>query len=157
MTHRHTLFTGQGQLSLALALAVIGFLGGCSSPTGPALARKRSWEVSFNQGHASAVAALYAPDAELVMSGETPIRGRTAIGAVIDKMVHSGIKVKISTDRAAAAGDLAYFYGSYETSSSRNVVERGTYLEVWHRYGGRWLIDYDVNAAGAPIAPASQH
>jgi uncharacterized protein (TIGR02246 family) len=146
-------------LRLALLCAVILAMGGCSGSihSGPPLARKQSWEVSFNQGDAATVAALYAPNAELVMSGEPPIRGRAAIRAAIDKMLHSGVKVRIETDRAAAAGSLAYFYGPYEVLSSQKVVERGTYLEVWRRYGPQWLIELDVNATGARIIPGSQH
>ncbi len=115
------------------------------------LAQKRSWELSFNRGDSAAVAALYAPNAELVMSGSAPIRGREAIRAAIDTMARSGVKVRIGTDRIAAVGDLAYFYGPYGVSSKQGIVERGTYLEVWHRYGSQWLIDLDVNATGAPI------
>jgi uncharacterized protein (TIGR02246 family) len=156
MSHRPTL--GPGGLRLALAFAAIWALGGCSRPmdSGPPLARKHSWEVHFNQGDAAAVAALYAPNAELVMSGEAPIRGREAIRAAIDRMLHSGVKVRIGTDRAVTAGDLAYFYGPYEVSSSQRVVERGAYLEVWRHHAGQWLIELDVNATGAPIVPGSQ-
>lgn len=143
-------------LTLAAALA----LSGCHShgADSPPLAQKRSWEVSFNRGDSAAIAALYAPNAELVMSGVAPIRGREAIRAAIDTMLHSGVKVRIDTDRMAAVGDLAYFYGPYSVSSKQRIVERGTYLEVWHRYDGHWLIDLDVNATGAPIGstPASK-
>jgi uncharacterized protein (TIGR02246 family) len=138
-------------LTLAAALA----LGGCNSPgaSSPTLAQKRSWEVSFNRGDSAAVADLYAPNAELVMSGSAPIRGREAIRAAIDTMLRSGVKVRIDTDRLSTGGNLAYFYGPYSVSSKQGIVERGTYLEVWHRYDGQWLIDLDVNATGAPIGP----
>lgn len=121
------------------------------------LTQKRSWEVSFNGGNAAAVAALYAPDAELVMSDAAPVRGRAAIRAQVDKMIQSGVKVRIDTARAHRAGDLAYFYGPYSVSSKRGIVERGTYLEIWRRHDGRWLIELDVNATGAPIERTPQH
>jgi uncharacterized protein (TIGR02246 family) len=156
VTHRPAV-DRHGWPGLALAFAAILTVAGCSSPldSGPPLARKNSWEESFNRGDAAGVAALYAPDAELVMSGEAPIRGRAAIRAAIGKMLHSGVKVRIESDRAAAAGGLAYFYGPYEVSSDRGVVERGTYLEVWHHYGERWLIELDVNATGSAIISGS--
>ena len=133
-------------------------MGGCSgrADSGPPLAQKHSWEVSFNRGDSAAVTALYAPNAELVMSGSPPIRGRAAIRAAIGSMLRSGVKVRIDTDRASAVGDLAYFYGPYSVSSAQGVVERGTYLEVWHRHGHDWLIDLDVNATGAPISSTSK-
>ena len=135
--------------ALALALAVAGCHG--ATDTALPMAQKVSWETSFNRGDSAAVAALYAPDAELVMSGSAPIHGRESIRAAVDKMLQSGVKLRIDTARAEAAGDLAYFYGPYSVSSARGVVERGTYLEVWRRTGTRWLIELDVNATGAPI------
>jgi uncharacterized protein (TIGR02246 family) len=115
------------------------------------LAQKHSWETSFNRGDSAAIASLYAPDAELVMSGAAPIHGRDAIRAAVDGMIKSGVKVEIETDRAEAAGDLAYFYGSYRVLSKQSVVERGTYLEVWRHADNQWHIEYDVNATGAPV------
>lgn len=58
----------------------------------------------------------------------------------------------IGTDKAEAAGDLAYFYGPYSVSSTQGVVEPGRYVEVWRRIGGHWLIELDVNSTGAPIS-----
>jgi uncharacterized protein (TIGR02246 family) len=140
---------------MALALSVAG----CGGPqsTGLPLVQKHSWEDSFNKGNSAAVGALYAPDAELVMSGVAPVRGREAIRAAVDKMVQSGVKVRIDTARAQLAGDLAYFYGPYSVSSKQGVVERGTYLEIWRRHGEHWLIELDVNATGAPIDPTPPH
>ncbi len=142
-------------LAIALTLAVAG-CGGLQGPGLPLL-QKRSWEDSFNRGNSAAVAALYAPDAELVMSGAAPVHGRAAIRAEADKMIQSGVKVRIDTARAQLAGDLAYFYGPYSVSSKQGVVERGMYLEIWRRHGERWLIELDVNATGAPIDGTPQH
>jgi uncharacterized protein (TIGR02246 family) len=138
----------RGALATALALAVAG-CGGLQSPGLP-LPQKRSWEDSFNRGNAAAIVALYAPDAELVMSGAAPVHGRAAIRAEVDKMVQSGVKVRIDTTRARQVGDLAYFYGPYSVSAKQGVVERGMYLEIWRRHGEQWLIELDVNATGAP-------
>ncbi len=153
MTHRSTV---AGRQSLGVTLAFTAILLAMAGRRSPAesdlpLAQKHSWEVSFNQGDVAAVAALYAPDAELVMSGAGPVRGREAIRIAIDKMFHSGVKVRIATDRAAATGDLTYFYGPYSVLSKQLVVERGMYLEVSRRYHGHWLIELDVNATGASI------
>ena len=146
-------------LRLAPLMAAFLLVGGCGAGADSAapLARKRLWEVFFNRGDPAAVAALYARDAELVMSGVPPVRGRDAIGAAIAAMAHSGVKVRIDTERSAATGDLAYFFGPYRVLRQQRVVERGTYLEVWRRYGRRWLIELDVNAAGAPVPQGTQH
>ena len=140
----------------AAAVAVTLAVAACSlqSPE-PPLAQKLSWEAHFNAGDSAAVAALYAPDAQLVLSGEAPIRGRTAIRAELDKLMQSGVKVSIDTAKSDKVGDLVYFYGPYIVSSKQGVVEQGTYLEIWRRHDGHWLIEFDVNATGAPIKPVS--
>lgn len=111
------------------------------------LARKQLWEVFFNRGDAAAVAQLYSTNGELVMSGIPPIRGRKAIRDALAKMVQSGEKVSVDVERSAAAHGLAYFYGSYRVVANQKTVERGTYLEVWHRSTGEWRLDLDVNAS----------
>jgi hypothetical protein len=51
---------------------------------------KHSWEVSFNRGDGSTVAALYSEEAQLIMSGAAPIRGKAAIRAAVDDMIKRG-------------------------------------------------------------------
>lgn len=144
----------QRTLLVTAAFTAILAMPGCTTLPHPDLpaAQKHSWETSFNRGDSAAIAALYAPDAELVMSGAPPIHGRDAIRAAVDGMLKSGVKVRIESDRAEAAGNLAYFYGSYQVLSKQSVIERGTYLEVWRYTDNQWHIEYDVNATGAPIA-----
>ena len=118
---------------------------------------KHSWEVSFNQGNADAVVQLYAPDAELVMTGAAPARGREAIRRAVQQMIDSGAKVNIGSARNIGAGDLAYVYGPYTVFDKQggHAIESGQYLEIWRRRNGAWLIDLDVNvAAPAPTAAA---
>jgi uncharacterized protein (TIGR02246 family) len=150
---------GRVGLRQVLYFSVSLTLGGCGlqSDDSPPLVRKESWEAAFNRGDAAAVAGLYSQDAELIVSGERPIHGRRAISRALAKMMQPGIRVHIETARAAAAGSLAYFYGPYTVLQQQRVVERGMYLEVWHQYGGRWLIDLDVNSRGPPSPSSSQH
>ena len=137
-------------LLLPLAALLVLAWHEARASTGAPLARKRLWEGYFNRGDAAGVASLYARNAELAMSGAPLVRGRAAIHAAISRMEHSGAKVRIGTERSVAVGNMAYFSGPYRVLLKCRVVERGTYLEVWHRYGRRWLIDLDVNAS-API------
>ena len=156
--NQQEMLAGRTAVRLMLLLLVFWSLCGCELRTesGPPLARKQSWEVFFNRGDSAAVAALYSQNANLVMSGAPPIHGPQAIQIAVAKMVKSGVKVHIDVDRSAASGDFAYFYGPYTVLLQQKVIERGTYLEVWHRYGGRWLLDLDVNVAAAPIAGSAQ-
>lgn len=150
---------GSSRAFFALSFGVLLLLGGCDPRGGstPPLVKKQSWETFFNRGDSAAVAGLYAKDAQLVMSGEAPVRGREAIQAAITRMAQTGVKVRIDVERSAAAGKFAYFYGAYAVLLQRRVVERGTYLEVWQSYNGNWLIDLDVNATGTPVGMPPQH
>jgi uncharacterized protein (TIGR02246 family) len=138
-------------------LAALALLCGCgqsiqSPGVSPEL--KHSWEVAFNRGDAAAVAALYAEDARLMMSGSPPVVGKAEIESAVRKMMESGVKVRIGSQRNLGSGSLAYVYGPYsvlERDGGREV-ESGSYVEVWSNHGGTWLIDLDVNAAGAPAA-----
>jgi uncharacterized protein (TIGR02246 family) len=116
---------------------------------------KHSWEVSFNQGNAKAVADLYAPDAQLVMSGAPPIRGTAEIQRAVEEMIKTGAKVHIDVETNVGAGDIAYVYGSYTISDGKvgREMERGSYVEVWRRRDGVWAIVLDVNAVGEALNP----
>jgi uncharacterized protein (TIGR02246 family) len=127
----------------------------CSGPSsvspGVSPELKHSWEVSFNRGDSAAVANLYAPDAQLLMSGGEPIKGTRAIREAIDSMLKSGVKVHIDSTENVGAGDLAYVFGSYSIMSpAQTETEHGTYVEIWRRRDGVWRITLDINAAGAP-------
>ncbi|MBS0366580.1 MAG: DUF4440 domain-containing protein [Proteobacteria bacterium] len=152
-------------MATAAIAAVTVLLSGCAKPavTSPGVSPdlKHSWEVNFNEGDAAAVAALYAPQAQLVLSGMPPIHGREAIRSEVEKIIRSGIKVRIATQQNFGAGDLAYAYGGYTMFEHEGgkEIERGSYIEVWRRRSGIWQIDLDVNATGAPVAeirPATQ-
>ena len=118
---------------------------------------KHSWELSFNQGNAKAVADLYAPDAQLVMSGAPPIRGSSDIRRAVEEMIKTGAKVHIDVETNVGTGDIAYVYGSYTISDGKvgRETERGSYVEVWRRRDDAWAIVLDVNAVGEPSHPTS--
>jgi len=113
---------------------------------------KHSWEVNFNRGDAAAVAALYAPDAQLLMSGSDPINGSAAIRVAVESMIASGVKVRIASSENVTPGDIAYVFGTYtiEDLTRAKEVEHGTYVEIWRLIKGRWKITRDINSTGAP-------
>jgi uncharacterized protein (TIGR02246 family) len=143
--------------ALAAIVACLAVLAACApersvSPGVPP-ELKHSWEVNFNRGDAAAVAALYAPDAQLLMSGSAPVVGAAAIRAAVESMIKTGVKVKIDAAQNVGAADLAYVYGAYsilEHAGGREV-ERGTYVEVWRRVDGAWKITIDINATGQAV------
>jgi ketosteroid isomerase-like protein len=114
---------------------------------------KHSWEVAFNRGDGAAVATLYSEEAQLILSGATPIRGKTAIRATVDDMIKSGVKLRIGSAQNVGSGDVAYVYGPYSVLEHEGgrEVDAGTYIEVWRRRAGTWQIDLDINASGPAI------
>lgn len=129
-------------------------------PASPAVPpeRKHSWETAFNRGDAATIAALYAPDGQLLMPGSEPLRGPAAIRAAVTDMIRSGAKVQIGSDQNVGAGDVAYVYGPYRvTNATGQVTEQGHYVEVWRRTAGVWQITLDLNVPGpAPSAPPAE-
>ncbi|MCX7057106.1 MAG: nuclear transport factor 2 family protein [Proteobacteria bacterium] len=130
-----------------------------STSPGVPPALKHSWEVNFNKGDGAAVTALYAADAELMMSGSETAKGTAAIAAAIEAMIKSGAKAHILSIQNVGAGDVAYVSGTYTIDDGKGgpLMERGGYVEVWRRIDGAWKIVIDINAA-APlptIAPAT--
>jgi uncharacterized protein (TIGR02246 family) len=143
-----------GAVSLAVSLAACVARPRTVEPGVPP-ELKHSWELSFNQGNAKAVADLYAPDAQLVMSGAPPVRGRADIRRAVGEMIKTGVKAHIDVETNVGAGDIAYVYGSYTISDGKagRETERGSYVEVWRRRDGAWAIVLDVNAVGEPLPP----
>lgn len=150
-----TMSRGALAAAAAVSLAACGASGSVSPGVSPEL--KHSWEVNFNRGDAAAVVALYAPDAQLVMSGSETARGAEAIRAVVEAMIKSGVKVHIDSSQNAGAGDIAYVFGTYSVldHDGGKEVARGSYVEVWRRQDGVWRISLDVNAAGPALATAA--
>jgi uncharacterized protein (TIGR02246 family) len=144
---------------LALGALSAGVVAACSpgasvSPGVPP-ELKHSWEVNFNRGNAAAVAALYAPDAQLLVSGSEPVKGAAAIGEAVDSMIRSGVKLRIETTQNVGSGDLAYVYGDYAVQGGDGKeVDHGTYVEVWRHRAGDWKITIDINASSLPATPA---
>ena len=135
-------------------VAACGATGSVSPGVSPEL--KHSWEVNFNRGDAAAVAALYAPDAQLVMSGSETAKGPEAIRAAVETLMKTGAKVHIDTSQNVGAGDIAYVFGTYSVLDREGGkdIEQGTYVEVWRQLDGAWKLSLDVNAAGPAVTNA---
>ena len=103
------------------------------------------------------MAALYAEEAQLIMSGAAPIRGKAAIRAAVDDMIKSGVKLRIGSAQNVGSGDIAYVYGPYSVLEHEGgrEVEAGTYIELWRRRAGTWQIDLDINSIGPAIPTAT--
>jgi ketosteroid isomerase-like protein len=59
-----------------------------------------------------------------------------------------------TTNESGASGDLAWHAGSYSVvDRAGTTVDSGSYLEVWKKTGGKWLIVRDMWNSDRPSPP----
>jgi ketosteroid isomerase-like protein len=108
------------------------------------------------KGDAAGLAAMYAADAQAFPPNSDVVTGTAAIQKLWQGVLDAGIKAaKLTTVDVTAAGDLAAETGTYEMSSADGTVaDRGKYVVVWKRVGGRWKILRDIwnTSVAAPAA-----
>jgi ketosteroid isomerase-like protein len=99
--------------------------------------------------------AIAADGLRLHRDGGEPVVGVAAVKAFLAgkpaRIESTPMKTGVSR-----SGDLGYAYGSYLThaqGSSTPPEERGFYLRVWKRLGGRWRLVADITNAVPPAAP----
>lgn len=102
------------------------------------------WAKYWDAKQLDKVIDLYAPDAEFLSSAGR-ISGKPAIEAFFRKV--SGMvvstKEKVRMVSHASSGDLAFESGDYSEDivlKDRTNKEKGAYVIVLKRIGGRWLI-----------------
>ena len=102
-------------------------------------------------GVARALGAQLTNDARLHRMGLFPIVGRTAVRAYLKgrEMALTGAPIKADV---AQSGDLGYTYGSYVLRDGGRT-EKGYYVRVWRREGGRWRVALDT---ANPLPPETQ-
>lgn len=112
---------------------------------------------AFSSGLGDVVAAQYAPDGELVISGQPPFKGRQAIAAVVGEMAKLNAAITTRARSVTRHGPLAVELGDYTMSitppgAKAATTESGSYMIHWHLVDGQWLRISDV-AATTPAQP----
>ncbi|MBL8291030.1 MAG: nuclear transport factor 2 family protein [Bryobacterales bacterium] len=128
---------------LALMACAIPAFCRCSAGDERALRQvSERWKAGYNQGVASEIGALYAPDAYYLTQhfADGILRGRSRIQAYFQRGIDARFQIDtihiLSID---CSGDLAYTVGRYE-STNAGVKARGVNLLVLRKTGGKWLI-----------------
>mgnify|MGYP003286403550 CR=1 FL=1 len=76
-----------------------------------------------------------------------PFERKIVHDAVGDEANVRTFPVAIGAD-VSRAGDLGYTHGTYDlTDSNKKVIERGSYVRIWKRQGGRWQVVLDITNA----------
>jgi ketosteroid isomerase-like protein len=99
---------------------------------------------SLDQGLSKAFVAHASPEVRLYRAGNLPYIGRDASAAVLAKIQGEFKSLPLGGD-VSRAGDLGYTHGTYElTDANQKVIERGSYVRIWKKQGGRWQVVLDV-------------
>jgi uncharacterized protein (TIGR02246 family) len=143
--------------ALAIVAGVVitsaGTTGVACAQAAPAWGRDQlaAWYAAFNAGDAKAVAALYAPDAILVPSGKSPLRGRAAIEAY-HVALHRATKYSCagSFDGFSVVAGTAVGWGHDACTETPRAGGKGEqtksrWLTVYEKQAdGKWIIVRDV-------------
>jgi uncharacterized protein (TIGR02246 family) len=131
--------------ALAVAFVLLGRVGHADEVRDAVEAGNRAFIAAFLAGDANAVAQLYTGDAQVISPGEPVARGRSAIAAVWQKTIDSGVKnLGLQTAEVESAGDLACETGIVRLVSRDGSSSEGRYVVVWKREGGQWKLHRDI-------------
>ena len=117
----------------------------------------KQFVAEFLKGDAAALAGHYAEDAMVLPPNSDFVKGRAAIQAFWQSFIDGGYKhFALATLEVGASGDLAYEVGTYEVGMTPGAAEdRGKFLVVWKKAGGKWWIHRDTFSSNMPAAPAA--
>jgi len=125
-----------------------------------------AWMTAYNAGDAQAIVALYAPDAVVMPPGAPRVSGHAAILQGVSKDIAGAQAAGVSlamgtTNEVGVEGDMAWHVGTYQVTDKKSgaTVDSGSYAEIWHKVGDKWLITRDIWNSDRPAAvpaPASR-
>ena len=124
-----------------------------------------SWISAYNAGDADTIVALYTDDAIVAAPNRLASVGREAIRAMVAADIEgakaNGLALQISHGASGVSGDLGWDSGSFSVVDAGGAaIDSGSYLAVWRKVEGRWLIVHDTwnsdRPLPAPAAPAAE-
>jgi len=149
------------RLILALPLVlVIAACGQVSAPADPSAITSRSdmWEAALNAKDVDGIAALYTEDARLMPPNAEMTTGKDAVRAAFGAMIDAGLSGELTSVEAKVSGDIGYNVGRYKLMAGDDVVDKGKYMEIWHRGDdGEWYMANDTWNSDKPPAPPKKH
>ena len=107
----------------------------------------KAFEEAFFRGDADALSQIYADDAEWLVPGMPPIRGRATIASAWKGVIGSGgNRVRVDVREVEECGDWAYEVGTFTaTTPEGTTLNAGKYIVVWKRDPtGTWKTHRDI-------------
>ena len=126
--------------------------GVAQEPRASIEAGNRQWEAAVAKGDGAAVAALYTANGQLLPAGSEVVTGTAAIQKFWQGVMDSGIRgAKLTTLEVEGHGDSAHEVGQYELrDQGGKVLDKGKYVVIWKREGGRWKLHRDIWTTSQP-------
>lgn len=140
--------------------AILSFVLATVAPMGFADVRaeieaaNRAFEAAIAKGDAKAAAALYTASGQALPAGGDVVSGPEAIARLWQGVLDSGIKgIRLKTLEVESASDLAHEVGQYElVDATGKVADRGKYVVIWKKEGGRFKLHRDIWTTSVPPA-----
>jgi uncharacterized protein (TIGR02246 family) len=121
-----------------------------AQPTGEAreaiAAANQNFMASFARGDAAGMAALYTANGQLLPTHSDFITGTQAIQGFWQAVIDMGIKeATLETLEVEGQNEMAYEVGKFALrGSAGQILDRGKYVVIWKREGGRWKLHRDI-------------
>ena len=109
-------------------------------------ARDDQLSAAMNKGDAAAIAAMYAPDANILPPGSGPIP-QSGAQALFTAFIPTSRHFALTADKVdRIAPDYMREIGSwsYQTTASPSQDLKGSYVVVWKKVGGEWKLWTDI-------------
>lgn len=108
------------------------------------------------RGDAEAIAALYGPDAILLVPGAPMLSGRDVIQKIHERNFAAGANEIVFTDVKMDDGPneakvIWEWVSTITPKSGDQIVQRGRSLVLFERRSGGWLISVDMFQQGPPL------
>lgn len=122
----------------------------------------QAWLKAFRANDPAAAANLYDENAILLPPGAPSAKGKAAIRDALAREMEGAMKggIVFALDPkpdGGVSGNMGWVSGTYTvTDKSGKVLDKGKYLSVSVKKGGKWLYVRDTwNSDGAPAADAA--
>jgi uncharacterized protein (TIGR02246 family) len=114
-----------------------------------------TWAQHWNAGDLDGVVASYAKDAVYLPPHHEAVHGRAAIHEYLRGPLSHGVSdLVFVVTYIKQSGNVAWDVGTYRMNvpqvDGTKKEDRGKYLTVWQRVGGKWLITADAWSSDLP-------